>query len=602
MKKSRRLLYGWPGLALFSSLFALWALKPLIKRPWSLLPVIPDSTLNTFIITRGIQNILYRPCSLFDARTFYPFEGSMAFSEHLYGLSPLGIPLYLVNNSPVLIHNFLLFLTFPAAAVAGYLLIKKFTLNRLAPWVGGFLFAFSPLRMDEIGRIQLVTGYWLPIGLLGAFLALTKQRLKYHAIWGAALVMQAASCWYLFFYLSIALTIVFLFAAAQGKLKGHWKPFLLVSLCSLFIIFITSLPYLINTQRYKGYHRLLSHCKLGSADVSSYLNLQQGHPLSSPLSHFNLAIRSFVHTHFSNVPRAAVKPSNLFPGFLPVIGGLLSLFLSLPAKSRILRRWSLVFLIVFAVLSLGPELHFFGKNTEIPLPYLLLFKYVPGFGSMRTPYRMAIGAALAWICLSSLAIDRLWDKIKMQKPLIKITFLAGMMIFAILDVQYYSFPTKALPTYRNIPKVYRWLEKLEADVVALELPFKSALPPQNKQENPANRDNRIMRLYPVAVEYQYYSLFHKKRLVNGHSGYDPKAHLKIADALKDFPSEKKASAALRETGADILIIHKNMLPEDKIEAIESWGRGEEGWLRIADFGHDSVYVPRGGIDRRMPGK
>src|SRR5207244_11709689 len=96
----------------------------------------------------------------------------------------------------------------------------------------------------------------------------------------------------------------------------------------------------------------------------------------------------------------------LFPGLLLLVLAALGLVARVrgvaPAEVRRARRvFGLVALVAF-VLSLGPYLVFWGVNTRIPMPYLLLYHVVPTWSAMRVPARFAFLVMLALVPLTAL--------------------------------------------------------------------------------------------------------------------------------------------------------------------------------------------------------
>jgi hypothetical protein len=100
-----------------------------------------------------------------NATQFFPATGAIAFSEHLLGLSPITTPILLASNNPVLAYNAAFFLSFLLSAVAGHALGWSLTRRHDAALVAGVAFGFAPYRAAQLGHIQVLSTYWMPLAL-----------------------------------------------------------------------------------------------------------------------------------------------------------------------------------------------------------------------------------------------------------------------------------------------------------------------------------------------------------------------------------------------------------------------------------------------------
>jgi hypothetical protein len=64
-------------------------------------------------------------------------------------------------------------------------------------------------------------------------------------------------------------------------------------------------------------------------------------------------------------------------------------------------------------------------------------------------------------------------------------------------------------------------------------------------------------LWNYEVTFQYYSIFHWHRLVNGYSGYPAKDYVRTLTRLEDFPTPR-AIAELRSLGVQYVVVHERM--------------------------------------------
>src|SRR5436190_24245351 len=109
-----------------------------------------DTQLNEWIMAWVAHQLPRAPTRLFAANIFYPAHDTLAFSEPLIVPALLGAPLAWLGASPVLVFNVVMLLGFVLTAVAGYLLIDKWTGNRTAAVLAGSTFAFNTHTLTRL--------------------------------------------------------------------------------------------------------------------------------------------------------------------------------------------------------------------------------------------------------------------------------------------------------------------------------------------------------------------------------------------------------------------------------------------------------------------
>lgn len=161
-------------------------------------------------------------------------------------------------------------------------------------------------------------------------------------------------------------------------------------------------------------------------------------------------------------------------------------------------RWMMVVAAVGYIMALGPVLKWQEKTVKVgriffPLPYTAAYYLVPGFGALRTPSR--------WIWLSGWAMCGVialgFSEVNGRKSLVGI---AGALVVATAGGVHLTRYID-LPQWDTAPAVYKWLAEQPGQVV-LELP--------------AGIEN-------LEDERMMYSMWTKKTLINGTSGFSPPA-------------------------------------------------------------------------------
>lgn len=73
---------------------------------------------------------------------------------------------------------------------------------------------------------------------------------------------------------------------------------------------------------------------------------------------------------------------------------------------------------------------------------------------------------------------------------------------------------------------------------------------------------RELDIYALETYRIYFSSFHKKRMMNGYSGFLPESYNKLVDALGEFPSEISIKA-LQDIGVTHAVVHLRQYEKEK---------------------------------------
>jgi hypothetical protein len=131
------------------------------------------------------------------------------------------------------------------------------------------------------------------------------------------------------------------------------------------------------------------------------------------------------------------------------------------ARYRPAAGW-LALAIGFALLALGPFIHFAGYNTHVPGPWSLL-RYLPGFGLARMPTRFAIVASMGVAVLFAGALAALGSRWPQRRRLITAT-VAALVVFELWPAPRTLYSAEISPIYDRIAADTR-------NVRVLTLPF-----------------------------------------------------------------------------------------------------------------------------------
>src|SRR6266850_253994 len=336
------------------------------------------------------------PLRLFDANIAYPLERSLAYSDHLLGVMPLFAPVYLLTGNAVAAYNTVVLLSGLNGALGACALAWWWTRRWWPSIVAGTLFGWAPLRLVQIGHLQMLTVFWTPWALL--FLDRFLRARRWVDLWAFAVFywLQVLSSFYLGLMLTVAVALYvgyYAWAVDRGRpgraLVTRAAAFVVAS---LVVLLPFHLPYL---EIHRAWEAAWTPGALAgfSADVQSYLS-------ASPL------VNDLYVSLFRPVTPIGAHERLLFPGLLLPALVLLGFFarardVAAAEARRVRRLFGLVLAVAF-VLSLGPYLVLWGVNTRMPMPYLLLYYVVPTWSAMRVPARFAFLVLVALIPLSAL--------------------------------------------------------------------------------------------------------------------------------------------------------------------------------------------------------
>ena len=201
---------------------------------------------------------------------FYPIPGTMAFSEHLLGLSVITTPIIAATGNVLLAYNVAFFLSFPLCAIGAHLLTYQITRRHDLALVAGLAYGFAPYRMAQFAHIQVLSSYWMPFSLLGLHLFVQQPRWRYLVLFAAAWYLQALACGYYLFYLSVLVGLWLLWFAV-GRIR--WADFgRLVLAWGVAVAALVPVAYgYLKYQGAYGLRRWPDEIQSFSADVASVL-------------------------------------------------------------------------------------------------------------------------------------------------------------------------------------------------------------------------------------------------------------------------------------------------------------------------------------------
>jgi hypothetical protein len=152
-----------------------------------------DPYLNAWLLWWNFHQTFQDPLHLFQAPLFYPYEYTLAFTEHNYGLALPFFPLQTLGLRPLTIHGIATLFGFAFSGYGAFRLTRTVTDSTLAAWVAGVAFAFAPYRFFQMPHLTYLSAAWIPL-TLEALILYARERTWKRAAWvGLAFLMNGLS-------------------------------------------------------------------------------------------------------------------------------------------------------------------------------------------------------------------------------------------------------------------------------------------------------------------------------------------------------------------------------------------------------------------------
>ncbi|MBE0428676.1 MAG: hypothetical protein IBX61_02245 [Thermoleophilia bacterium] len=342
---------------------------------------------------------------LYTGYLFYPEGASLTFHSIPKLLGLASIPLqYLVGVTAA--YNIVVLLTFVLTGLATYLLAFHFLGERLPAFLASAFFAFSAIRWDHLGHLQLLATILIPVYIL--LIIRGKESLAggggrpwiYFSLAGLALAMTAYDTEYYAVLLIIFSGFYFLFNIPLERSPAAFRRWglLLLGIMASGAVFVA----------------LFSPMLLAAAGERA----ARGDYFSFPASWAHLYAREFLsffvpsqHSEFFGSAFSRFRGRNIentFLGWLPVL-------LAIGAAWRFRRQrglwlWAMA-AVMFALLALGPNLSFGHRIITHYGPYLIITK-IPIINTVRVPARFSIITMLAVAILAGYGASALFGYLR----------------------------------------------------------------------------------------------------------------------------------------------------------------------------------------------
>jgi hypothetical protein len=436
------------------------------------------------------------------------------------------------------------------------LLIRDVTDDSAAAFVGGLIFAFSPVIMAHAsaGHLDYVSAEGIPFFLLFLGRA-TRGRRWTDAVWaGLALAYAGLSNWTYLLFLAVFLALhLAYYGIVSARAHLRWpvvRQYVIISLVAL----LGCAPFLIpamGASRTGTYDlsRYVGGSALYVSDVLGFLTPSPDHALFGDLV----------------TPLFGRFTAGRFEGTVYLgVSALVLAIVGFRSADRTRRRLWLIVALVFAILSLGPGLHVLGRYQYpslawmrtgsvaqrlgvpmrrewvrtfdaapmIPLPGALL-QVLPVFKWLRAPSRFVVMVMMALAVLASHGIAQVRQTLSGRHWLfLPAPAVATVLIGVVVLFEYAMLPFPTTPVSRH--PFHEELARQAGEFGVLELPIE-----------------------PFQVRPQYWQTGHEQRLAYGHISRVAEDRFEQLARLEQ--EVRRPTGYFEQVGIRFLVLHEDRL-------------------------------------------
>ena len=400
------------------------------------------------------------------------------------------------------------------SSIGMYILLRNLKMEKWTSLLFSLAFSYTTFLQPRGAHTTYLALYVFPWFFLSLLTILQSNNLhkKILATIGMGVMAGLTLFVNLYFFIILVWSIIFLFIYGliwERKLliKLIVKSFKFFSFSGVvFLIFIS--PWLIALYDTYTFESIPKIPGWGgsitlSADIFNYF-------IPSRYAFFMRHIEGFISSKF--VFARTIFEQYVYPGLF-ILGSyaiLLFLIIKRKAPKKLMRYlWPLISVsLAFALLTLGPFLHVFGKwwieveegiRIVVPMPYII-FHYMPFMANVRAPGRLVVGfiffATIATAYLFNYFLNKQSGNVK------KILIIAGFVIFFVDHIFWVRTP----PTPIFLPKnIYRTIANDKSSATLYEIPS-------------TVRDGFNYFGDKDGMYFIYGMFYHDKPVLGGHAG------------------------------------------------------------------------------------
>lgn len=480
-------------ISLFYALFTLTAFWPAFTN---ITATIPGAEGDAFYYLWNMWWANYATFNLhmnpyFNSMLFYPLGVNMAAWSLPFFESFMTYPIQLLSLPAA--YNFVVFIGFVLSGVFTYALVKYLVKDKYAAFIGGMIYAFSPIHIGHTfaGHLNWASVEFLPLLVLCLLLLLKEQKYKYSFFTAITLLFVT------FFgdfeqsvlAVIIILVLLYFYLFLYGFRKTLTKKLVLSLLLIPLFTVLLGLPIFsqalysftrggVLTTFYKsiniGDEIVWSNSLLGFF-IPSYYNQIYNPIVGGGASNFLGPLYTLMYNRdvvFNNTQIVMQDERTSYIGFFTFFLFLCGIYCYLKGKKYTnMALWLSIFLF-FWMMSLGPLVRISNNiSFSIPGPFLI-YTLIPVLDIIREAGRFYFAATIPLAIIVSVGVLALYKKLDFNKN--KQKLLATALISMLLFLDYFGIilpgHTQLLFLNATVPDAYQTIQAQQQNVSVLLLP------------------------------------------------------------------------------------------------------------------------------------
>ncbi|WP_232280010.1 hypothetical protein [Roseiflexus castenholzii] len=349
---------------------------------------------------------------------------------------------------PIAAYNAAVLTALVLSGVGGYALALRVSGDRLAAFIGGAIFAFSPFHLTKIwdGQLEMITLQWAAFYAFFLLRAVEDLRRRDALIAGVFLALTGYTSWYYLFFFGVYTLLfaaIWLAGAARERRVPMLRQFMFTAASGVTLL----LPLLIAAGR----------TALTTTGVIG-MRFDPSNPLDLILIHsanlYDLFLPNGLHPLWGSAVETLVRTWHPYIGAWNIALGYTALALATAALALARSnawRWAVIGLAAI-VLSLGPLVHIGATRTAIPLPYQILLA-LPGLELARRPSHFVVIATLMLAPLAALGLQALRQRATHRHGYLLAGVTLAAIAFEYAPPHWSLFPFRIHPYYAQISAV-----------------------------------------------------------------------------------------------------------------------------------------------------
>jgi hypothetical protein len=573
-----------------------------------------DAVFNLYVLKWGVHQLRLGLPDLWDANFFYPVRGALAFSDHLVGpaLQLLVLLASGLARNAIAGYNLLLLGSFVLAGATTCWVLRRSGRSWTAAVLGGYMFAFAPMRWAHLEHLQVLLAQWIPVTLWCWDRLLAEPSWKRAALFLPFYLLHLTGGTYLAYMIHVPLLALLASRGAAGwrqlLSRRGLRVLLSVALAALPIAYLLFAPYVEVSHRY-ALARSPEEAAAYAATLPSYLapserNLYAGwwHRLADrwrldlswdesrlfagflPTALFAYGVFVFLRRFRAPPVRRLATWQRAVLGSLAGLAACAFLWGDLRTLRHVAAPGAWTWPALGCGLGLGLWLlarRLWGGNwllrsaemdpwergvaaagvlcflLSFPIVFVPLMRVVPGLSGMRAPGRFYALTSFVVVYFAAKGLDELLGRVFPTAPDAlpraargrRLAAAAALALVLACELAPARIGARRMRDESEFAAAYRYLRSADEVGAVLELP-----------RLPFHREST----------YMYFSTLHWKPLANGYSGYQPESDLELREKIPLLP-DGQGLALLERIGITHLVVHAGGPDGRQIrERLPSW--------------------------------